>query len=137
MLSEIAFKQTSNNFWYGAYCEFRVIMMKDSGYINTTKMCSSGGKEYSDWLKNKSSKELIQAVETLMERDMVLENMQASSMSHNLTLEDLSRRIIGDRSFACKKVNPSKTSVEDRIISGTYCHPDLIHHIACWVSPDF
>ena len=68
---------------------------------------------------------------------MVLENMQASSMSHNLTLEDLSRRIIGDRSFACKKVNPSKTSVEDRIISGTYCHPDLIPHIACWVSADF
>ena len=25
----------------------------------------------------------------------------------------------------------------DRLISGTYCHPDLIPHIACWVSVDF
>ena len=47
----------------------------------------------------------------------VLVNIHDTSAS---TLQDLSRRIIGDRSFAYKKVNPSNTSVEDRIISGTY-----------------
>src|SRR3981189_3946277 len=74
MLSEIAFEQIEGNYWYAAYGPFRVVMMKDTGYINATKMCGAGGKDYCDWLKNKYSKELIQALETFMERDMALEN---------------------------------------------------------------
>src|SRR3981189_2450346 len=85
MLSEIAFEQIDGNFWYAAYGPFRVVMMKDTGYINATKMCSSGGKEYKEWIKNKSSKELIQALDSLMEKDMTLENTHGTSAS---TLQD-------------------------------------------------
>ena len=46
MISEVAFEQIQDNYWYGAYGEFRVIMMKDTGYINATKMCNDGGKNF-------------------------------------------------------------------------------------------
>src|SRR3981189_2574596 len=119
MLSEIAFKQTSNNFWYGAYCEFRVIMMKDSGYINTTKMCSSGGKEYSEWIKNKSGKELIQALENML----ALENTHGSSENSDSTLQDGNGGITRLPSPLCKFVQTMNSTDKKRIISGTYIHP--------------
>jgi hypothetical protein len=58
--------------------------MKDTGYINATKLCSSGGKNYCEWSRLKSSTELIQALETVM----ALENTHASSQNSNLTLPD-------------------------------------------------
>ena len=86
MLSELVFEQIEGNFWYAAYGLFRVIMMKDTGYINATKLCSSGGKEYFRWRRLQSSAELIQA----LERNMALENTQDTSAS---TLEDANHQI--------------------------------------------
>src|SRR5271156_1538560 len=56
MLSDIAFEQITGNYWYAAYGPFRVVMMKDTGYINATKLCSSGGKEYREWARLKAVK---------------------------------------------------------------------------------
>ena len=77
MLSEIAFEQIDGNFWFAAYGPFRVVMMKDTGYINATKMCSSGGKDYKDWSRLKSSYQLIQSLENIL----ALENTQELSAS--------------------------------------------------------
>src|SRR3981189_2167555 len=77
MLSEIAFEQIDRNFWYAVYGPFRVVMMKDIGYINATKMCSSGGKNYCDWSRLNSSHELINALPI----DLVLENTHGTSAS--------------------------------------------------------
>ena len=126
MISELVFEQIDGNFWYAAYGPFRVVMMKDTGYINATKMCSSGDKEYRDWAKNKSSRELIQA----LENQLALENAQDSVQISNCRIPRL-------QNLACKHVQTRNRSDEDQLISGTYCHPLLIPHIACWVSPDF
>ena len=108
-LSEIAFKQIEDNFWYGAYGEFRVVMMKDCSYINATKMCISCGKELCEWLTIKSTEDLFDAF--LAEYDV-----------HNPP---------------CKFVhNPRQTDVE-RLIYGAYLHPDLIPSVAGWISPCF
>src|SRR3981189_660873 len=85
MISELIFEQIEGNFWYAAYEKFRVVMMKDTGYINASKLCSSGGKEYRDWVKNKSSKELIQALET----QLALENTQDSVQISNCRIPQL------------------------------------------------
>ena len=108
-------------------------MMKDTGYINATKMCSSGGKEYRDWSKNKSSKELIDA----LENKLALENTHGSSENSDLTLQNGNVRIITLPSPPCKIVHNLNQTDSERVISGTYCHPLLIPHIACWVSPEF
>src|SRR5438477_5125174 len=84
MILEVAFEQIQGNYWYGAYGPFRVVMMKDSGYINATKMCNDGGKRFFNWSDLKSSHQLIQA----LEKHMALENTQANSTNPEFALQD-------------------------------------------------
>ena len=98
MISELVFEHIEGNFWYAAYGPFRVIMMKDTGYINATKLCSSGGKQHKDWIRNKAGQEIVQA----LERKMAHENTHAVLESSDLTLRDSSQRIIGELSLTCK-----------------------------------
>src|SRR5271156_5032809 len=84
MLSDIAFEQIEGNFWYGAYGEFRVVMMKDNVFINATKRCKDGGKEYTKWSRLQNSRQLIEE----LERHQALENNQASFGIPNFTLQD-------------------------------------------------
>ena len=100
-------------------------MMKDSGYIIATKMCSSGGKEYRDWSKNNASKELIEA----LENQMAQENTQGSLEYSDLALQISNVRIIKLQNLACIQVQTRNRSDEEQLISGTYCHPLLIPHI--------
>ena len=130
MLSELVFEKIDGNFWYAAYGPFRVVMMKDTGYINATKLCSSGGKKYSKWSRLNSSQELIQA----LENKWALENTHGTSAS---TLQNGNDQIWALPSPPCKSVQTLNETEVDRLKSGTYCHPLLIPHIACWVSPDF
>ena len=81
-ISDVCFEQIRDNYWYGAYGEFRVVMMKDCGYINATKMCSSGGKDFWKWSRLKSSVAIARTPQAMV----VLENTHASSMNHDLTL---------------------------------------------------
>jgi hypothetical protein len=39
-------------------------------------------------------------------------------------------------SSPCNFIQTKNETDDDKLISGTYCHPDLIPHIACWISPD-
>ena len=66
MLSELVFEQIEGNFWYAAYGPFRVVMMKDNGYINATKMCTDGDKHFFRWKENKTSQALIQAMQEML-----------------------------------------------------------------------
>src|SRR5271156_1201016 len=84
MLNDIAFKQITANYWHAAYGPFRVVMMKDSGYINATKLCISGGKEYKNWSRLQSSQELIQS----LEQHEALENTHNTFVCSNSTLLD-------------------------------------------------
>jgi hypothetical protein len=89
--------------------EFNVIMIKENGYINATKVCTSGGKHFYKWSSTDKSKEMVQDLEKILK---------------DSGSEDTSALIIvkgGD--------NP--------LVSGTYVHPDLIVHIASWVSTKF
>ena len=123
MLSDIAFEQIVGNFWYAAYGPFRVIMMKDNGYLNATKLCSSGGKEYREWARLKNSEELI----SVLERHKASVNTQEHFQESNLTLLDSNRMIPLLLSPPCIFLQTTNSSAEEKLISGTYCHPDLDH----------
>src|SRR5271156_5464453 len=134
MLTDIAFEQISGNYWHAAYGPFSVVMMKDCGYINATKLCSSGGKDYCNWSRLKSSQELMEAVTRKLNDTKVLENKQPTISN---TLGDRNPDIWGLRSPPCKIVkNFNQTEVEC-IISGAYCHPLLIPQIGSWISAEF
>ena len=66
MLSQIIFEQIKDNFYYGAYGEFRVIVDKSNGYVNATKMCKSSDKKFKDWSRLKGSQVLIQTLKTFL-----------------------------------------------------------------------
>ena len=133
MTSELVFHQIEGNFWYAAYGPFRVVKMKDTGYINATKLCSSGGKEYKAWIKNKSSKELMH----VLEDNMALQNSHGSLENSDSTFADAKGGITPLASPPCIFVKTANNTPTEQLKSSTYCHPDLIPHIACWVSADF
>src|SRR5277367_4848826 len=55
--------QIKDKFWLGQYGGFEVIIMEDTSYVNTTKLCLDDGKKFKNWLANDSFKKLINALE--------------------------------------------------------------------------
>jgi hypothetical protein len=111
-LEHIAFEDINDEYCYGKYGEFNVIMMKKNGYINATKLCGYISdeihvkKQFVDWNRTQQAIELIEAV----------------SSSTGYPVDDLTKIITGGQTT---------------IIRGTYVHPKLIPHIASWASPKF
>jgi len=111
-LEHIAFEDINEEYCYGNYGDFKVIMMKENGYINATKMCqyiseqTGSKKTMMHWNENKLAGELNEAVSSYI----------------GLSIDELTIQITGGQLT---------------IIRGTYVHPYLIHHIASWASPKF
>jgi len=49
-MSDICYEQIRDNYWYGQYSKFKVVINKSNGYINATKLCIDGGKQFKKWL---------------------------------------------------------------------------------------
>jgi hypothetical protein len=130
MLSHVAFEQIRDNYWFGGYGPFKVVIDKSNGYINATKLCSAGGKEYKEWSRLKGSHQLIET----LKNNMVLDSIHGAFGS---SLQDQGEQICSPSALPCILLNSGSSDEVSRLISGTYCHPDLIPHIACWVSPTF
>jgi KilA-N domain/Zinc finger, C2H2 type len=126
ILSKLAFEQIKDNYWYATYGPFRVVMDRSNGYINVTKLCSAEGKNYCDWSRLKGNNQLI----TLLQYRLQLQNS-------NVTLPDGDQQICGLPSSTSISVKTGNNTPTDQVISGTYCHPELIPHIAFWISPEF
>jgi hypothetical protein len=62
-LNQIIFQEINDQFAYGQYGTFTVIIMKSNGFINGTKLSTDGGKRYRDWTANKNTIELIKALQ--------------------------------------------------------------------------
>src|SRR3981189_3717181 len=60
-MGDIAYEQIDGKYWFGQYGDFTVVINKESGYINVSKLCRDGGKIFRHWTDNKFSKELIAA----------------------------------------------------------------------------
>jgi hypothetical protein len=96
----------------GKYGDIDVIIHRETGYFNATKMCqdckTKNGKvkQFSDWNHNIDSKELISEASSSLEipRDEILMIIKGGKIP---------------------------------IIRGTYVHPILVPHIASWASKKF
>ena len=107
-----------------------VVIEKDSGYINASKLCVDGGNHLKHWLKNKNTHALIN----------VWIKFMASDFRHDDTaneLKDQQAGIPASPSAALKYINGSQNVKDARVIRGTYLHALLIPHVACWISPVF
>src|ERR1700709_569051 len=101
----ITFQSVDNEYEWGTYFDLNVLIMSRNGYMNATKLCQDGGKRFDNWLRNQGSKDLINEFESA-----------AINVGDGRSLTIL---ITGGN-------NPE--------YRGTYADPDLITHIASWVS---
>ena len=106
-IQELICESIDDKFAYAKYGEFKVIMMRDNGYINVSNLCKEGGKEFKQWMSLEYSNAFLDSFST-----------DLGIPSSNLLIH----------------INGSNTNVLTR---GTYAHPDLVPHIASWVSSEF
>ena len=62
---EIKTEQINDDYYWGEFGGFRVIIREKDGYINGTKMVKEAGKLFKNWNQNKQTKELIREVSRL------------------------------------------------------------------------
>jgi uncharacterized coiled-coil protein SlyX len=107
-IRNIIFEKINDEYSYGKYGPFNVIMMNNNGYVNATKLCQlDETKKFKNWKANKASESLIKGMSKLL-------HMKESEL------------------IICISGGGSNTK-----ISGTYVHPDLIIDIASWISLKF
>jgi hypothetical protein len=102
-------------FGYGKYGDFKIIIRND-GYINATKLCALGKKEYKKWSRLDVAKKHI----------AFLEKAYGGKQGPNLAPVQITECI-----------SLTSTNPNDAIISGTYVHHRLTSIIAGWVSVEF
>jgi hypothetical protein len=112
MITDTIFERINDEYSYGQYAEFKVIIMKKNGYINATKLCKEHNKRFDNWLQNINNKELINSINNII----------------------ASPGIPGDAKLESIIIITGKLNSLTR---GTYVHSLLIPHIASWISPQF
>jgi len=59
-LTERIYEHIKDNFYYGLFGDFKLVIDKATGYFNATKLCEQGKKEYKKWSRlEKSSKNYL------------------------------------------------------------------------------
>lgn len=48
-LNDICYEQIKDNFYYGIFGDFKLVVDKNTGCFNATKLCNDGGKKFFKW----------------------------------------------------------------------------------------
>lgn len=111
-INNIAIEHITGNYYYGRYGTFNVIIDISSGYINATHLCNQTNN------KNGTKKEF----KHWKQNNTTTELINEISLSLGICRDDLFKLVTEGQTFGLR---------------GSYVHPDLIPHIACWASPKF
>ena len=84
-------------------------------------MCSDAGKRFHEGKSNKQA--LLHTLEEM------LGTGEASNFTYGDEAKALRNSETGNTVSVCKCITAENITAEDKLISGTYCHPDLIPHI--------
>jgi hypothetical protein len=128
-LSEICYEQIMDDYWYAEYLGLKVMMMRSNGFINATKLCADGSKQFYHWMGNKRSKNLVKYFDKKFN-----ETSNQSSPTEFRGPETTNCNFQAHRKIQLYTVVQGG---ENYILSGTYVHPKLILDIAAWVSNEF
>ncbi|CCU55586.1 N1R/p28-like protein [Choristoneura biennis entomopoxvirus] len=123
-LIDICYEQIKDSFHYGLFGEFRLIIDKNTGYFNATKLCKDGGKLFYNWSSTIKSKELIEFIDKTPPQDSM-----RGYYNDNINIK-YKNNVIYEVIF---KNNDSV----NEIISGSYVSKDLILAISIWISNEF
>jgi len=109
-LNDICYELIKDSFHYGTFGEFTLVIDKNTGCFNATKLCKQGNKDFSDWSCLKRAKELIK--------------FYHKSRPQNS----------GGGFYEIKADNKHELNKQ---ITGQYVQKEFILDIASWISPEF
>lgn len=74
-LNKLVYEDINDEYGYGKYENFEVVIRKIDGYINVSKLCKDGNKNYFNWKKSHHATISIQSVQTYhnIQEEKVLE----------------------------------------------------------------
>ncbi|AAK82176.1 315L [Invertebrate iridescent virus Kaz2018] len=59
-LNDICYEKIKDNFYYGLFRDFKLVVDKNTECFNATKLCNSGGKQFRQWTRLEKSKKLME-----------------------------------------------------------------------------
>ena len=114
-LNNIVIEQIKDNYYRGEFLGLELVIDKNTGYFNASKLCKDGNKIFKNWKRLDRTKELLECVSKIPHG------------SHPSREE-----------FLIHEIKPGKySSPATKEIAGTYVCKELILDIASWISPDF
>jgi transposase-like protein len=106
-------------------------------FINATQLCKANNKLFGNWIDQKSSKELIKALEDTLKNELEI----STQMNNNLKNSNIGIPILDRSTQIHNNSKLTKVKVIDVKVggnhSGSWIHPDLAIPLAQWVSPPF
>jgi hypothetical protein len=109
-LSDVCYEHIKDTFYYGIFGDFKLVIDKNTGCFNATKLCDFGGKPFRQWKVLERSKKMVEYYETSCRRN-------------------------SDGSFyEIKLQNNDKLNKQ---VTGTYVPKEFILEIASWISVEF
>src|SRR5258708_3970345 len=110
---KICYEQVYKSYWLAKYGGQEVVMHRDTGYVNVTKLCKAQNKQFGHWNRNKGTKD--------MSDDL------AEKLTHNGSPVTRAQMIF---------VVEGGSGKNKKNISGTYVHPILLPHVVSWLDSD-
>jgi hypothetical protein len=131
-LNDICYEQIKDNFYYGKFGEFRLVIDKNTGYFNATKLCTDGGKEFRQWKRLERVQELIKFYENHENSQFNAESCYEDSQIGNKD----DKRCRGDPHGIFYEVKQANYGT-GKLVTGQYVQKEFILDIASWISPAF
>jgi uncharacterized protein YdaT len=72
-LNDVCYKQISQNFHYGIFGDFQLVIDKSTGYFNATKLCAMAKKNFFDWKKLTRTINLMHCLQDQSSSDLIYE----------------------------------------------------------------
>ena len=111
-INQIIFENINDDYSYGMYGDFKVIIHTESRYINVTKLCNDSNKCYKNWCRNKENDDLI----TYINKNEINKDSKFKAT--------FSKKAGGKNEILA-------------LVSGTYAHPLIVPQVAQWISIPF
>lgn len=109
-LKDVCYEHIKDNFCYGLFGNFKLVIDKGTGCFNATKLCSNSGKRFRDWTRLEKSKRLLE----------YYDHSCGDNMRGNFY-----------------EVRESNNDELNKQITGQYVQKELILDIASWISVEF
>lgn len=59
---DLCVEEINDYYYYAQYYDFKIIIEKNTGYVNATKLCIQMGKNLGTWLQHKKTTELLKDI---------------------------------------------------------------------------